>query len=150
MKINFDAAVSRGFGSAVALCRDQFGLHLGSVAFVIRGMFDPSILEAIVCQEDLSLAKDLGLQNLCNTSNCKTVVKHIRESSGSSYGVLVIEIRSWKNTFVSCDYVHESRSSFFEAHSLARHALLLDQGRHLWMGQPHDPNIIHVSLPIDQ
>lgn len=148
-KINVDAAVSRGVGTAAAVCRDSSGTYLGSSVFVIRGLTDPASLEAIACREGLSLAEDLGLQSLVIASDCETVVKHIKESSGGIYGGVVKEIQEWKSLFNSCIFKFESRSSNFEPHKLARHALMLDQGRHIWLGQPHDPNVIPADISID-
>lgn len=149
VKINVDAVVSHGVGSATVVWRDHLGGYLGSLAFVIRGMADPPSLEAIACREGLSLAKDLGLQNLVIASDCETVVKHIKEGSGGSYGGIVKEIYFGK-LFNSCNSNYESRSSYFEPHNLARHALTMDQGRHIWLGQPHDPIVIPVSIPHDE
>ena len=45
VKINVDAAVSRGVGTATAVCRDGSGAYLGSFVFVIRGLTGPASLE---------------------------------------------------------------------------------------------------------
>ena len=45
LKINVDAAVSRGVGTATAVCRNGTGAYLGSFVFVIRGLTDPASLE---------------------------------------------------------------------------------------------------------
>jgi hypothetical protein len=63
-------------------------------------------------------------------------------------GSIISEIRSRAAVFDDCSFVHEGRVSNFEAHDLARHALSLDVGRHVWILAPygdHNPvNIIAV------
>lgn len=49
---------------AANVCGNHLGEYLGSLAFIIRGLIDPSSLEVIACREALSLAEDLGLQKL--------------------------------------------------------------------------------------
>lgn len=140
----------QGTGTTTAVCRDHLGNYMGSSAFAVRGLTDPPSIEAVACREALSLVEDLGLQNVVIASNCSTVVKHINEASVGNYGGVVKEIRSWMFLFNSCTFKHEFRSSNTESHNLARHALSLDQGRHPWMAQPHDPNVIRVSISLDK
>ena len=61
------------------MCRNNNGDYLGSSAFGVRGLIEPSTLEAIACREGLSLAEDLGLQNMVIASDCQEVVKHIKK-----------------------------------------------------------------------
>jgi hypothetical protein len=37
-----------------------------------------------------------------------------------------------------------------KAHNLARYALYLDPGRHMWLLEPHDTHLIHVTLSVNQ
>lgn len=75
---------------AANVCGNHLGEYLGSLAFIIRGLIDPSSLEVIACREALSLAEDLGLQKL----HCVMVVKHIKKALGGSYDGVIIEIKS--------------------------------------------------------
>lgn len=95
---NVDVEISYGLGTTATVCRDHTGLYLGYLAYVIRGMIDPSILESIACREALSLADDLGGQDLLIASDCSTVVKHIHEASSRNYGGGVKQIRSWQTS----------------------------------------------------
>ena len=52
--------------------------------------------------------------------------------------------------FLSCSFIHEGRLSNKEAYSLARHALYIDEGRHVWFLNPFDTAIIPVTRTIDQ
>lgn len=119
---------------------------MGSSSLVIRGLSEPAVLEAIACREALALATDLGIYRLHIASDCQTVVKDIHEGSGAAYGVIIKEIQDWKNSFSACNFVFERRSCNSEAHNLARYSLSLDQGRHIWLGHPHDPATILVNL----
>ena len=151
MKIHVDAGVIQGRGgSAAAVCRDSDGFFLGSSALIIEGVDDPAILEAIACREGLSLAEDLGLQNMVIASDCQEVVKHIEEKSGGNYGGVVKEINSWQTSFSSRCFKFESRVSNFEPHKLARHAVKLVHGRHIWLGLPHDTSVIPVAIPTNE
>jgi len=97
-----------------------------------------------------SLAKDLGIRQIHIASDCKIVVNHIHEATGVSYGGVIKDIKPWERSFISCNFVHESRDSNFEPYTLARHTLLLDQRRHVWLGLPHDQDVLPIFLNIDQ
>ena len=58
---------------AVAICRDNNGVFLGSSALVIDGIWDPTTLEAIACRETIALAEDLHIQQMVVASDCKQV-----------------------------------------------------------------------------
>jgi hypothetical protein len=60
-KINVDAAVRKQgrIGALAAVCRSDDGLFLGASTIVLRGIVDPTILEALACREALALALDL-------------------------------------------------------------------------------------------
>ena len=63
MKINIDAAVARsgGSGAVGAICRDSNGLFIAASARVFDGISEPATLEALACNEALSLALDNNL-----------------------------------------------------------------------------------------
>ena len=50
------------------------------------------------------------------------------------------------NAFSSCKVVHEFRSSNFEAHNLAKYALSLGVGRHVWLGQPGELDFVPFNI----
>lgn len=47
-------------------------------------------------------------------------------------------------------YVHELRSSDFEARNLAKHALSLSVGRHVWLITPNDTTLVPIHIFINQ
>jgi hypothetical protein len=66
------------------------------------------------------------------------VVDAIREGSSATFGAVVREIIARAREFQVCSFSHEYRSSNAEAHNLAKYALSLGFGRHVWLGQPGD------------
>ena len=66
VKIHVDGGFSRTGekGVATVVCRDHSGTSLGSSALVVSEITDPAILEALACREGLSLALDLGVNEL--------------------------------------------------------------------------------------
>lgn len=83
-------------------------------------------------------------------SDCKSVVTEIDRSTSGPYSTVIKEINQTKEEFESCSFSHESRSSNMEAHHLAKHALHLSEGRHLWLINPYDTTVIPVNLIVNQ
>ena len=135
-------------GSAAVVCRDAEGNYLGSAALVVQGVDDPMILEAIACREALCAAEDLLLQSFVVASDAKQVVRDIAEGFHGKHGAIINKIKAYSTAF-SCSFIFESRDSNVEAHRLARYALNLAPMRHVWFGQPHDVNIIPLSVDFD-
>ncbi|XBI57913.1 hypothetical protein VPH35_039223 [Triticum aestivum] len=97
-KIHVDARVrARRGGSAAAVCRDQNGNYLGSLALVIAGLKDPLILETIAWRETLALAENLNLHNVAIASDSKQAISDINKTSLGKNGSVVKEIlrRGW-------------------------------------------------------
>lgn len=139
----------RQTGAISVVCRDDAGLYMGSSALVLHGLMDPTILEALACREALALAKDLMLHQLRIVLDCKTVVTDIHSGMMGPIAPIVHEIIATSSDFVSCTSVFEGRLSNMEAHRLAKHALYLGEGRHLWLLNPHDPSVIPVLRSFD-
>uniref|UniRef100_A0A8R7TDL6 RNase H type-1 domain-containing protein n=1 Tax=Triticum urartu TaxID=4572 RepID=A0A8R7TDL6_TRIUA len=87
-------------------------------------------------REALALADDLYMANIQVASDSKVVVEDIRDNNPTVYGAIIHEIVEHRSNFHTCNIGHESRSSNVEAHKLAKHALSLPAGRHVWLGQP--------------
>ncbi|XP_073355645.1 uncharacterized protein [Aegilops tauschii subsp. strangulata] len=138
MKINVDAAVAgrSGVGAVGAIARDGGGSFLGASTFGFKSITDPTTLEALAVRESLALAYDLHLRSIQVASDCKIVVDDIKQLSGGGYGAIIQEILEHSRSFTSCIFTHEFRSSNFEAHNLAKHALKLGGGCHVWLGHP--------------
>lgn len=66
------------------------------------------------------------------------------------YGPIIKEIQAWMPIFEVVAYVHELRSSDFEARNLAKHALSLSVGRHVWLITPYDTTLVPIHIFINQ
>jgi hypothetical protein len=55
-----------------------------------------------------------------------------------------------RSEFGEVVFKFEGRKSNTEAHNLAPFALSLEQGRHLWLLQPHDTLLIPETLNVEQ
>ncbi|XP_073360447.1 uncharacterized protein [Aegilops tauschii subsp. strangulata] len=142
-KLNADAAVGRGgaYGTVGVICRNHQGLFLGASVVVFPNLSDPTTLEAMAIREALSLADDLYGRKIQVASDCKVAV-----DDKGRYGAIVHEIVQHKCTFHTCNIRHEFRSLNFEAHKLAKHALSLGAGRHVWLGQPNGLGFVLVNI----
>ena len=145
-KFNVDAAVTRNGGTVGVICRDDRGMFMGASTLSFRYIVDPPTLEALAIREALALADDLYLRRIQVASDCKTVVQDIHKENLASYGAVIHEIVEHSLAFDFCNFSHEFRSSNFEAHNLAKHALSLGGGRHVWLG--HLRNLPSVPVNI--
>ena len=152
VKINVDAAAPRQarFGAVGAICRSSDGLFLGASALIIEHIGDPETLEAMAIREGLALAEDLYQRRIHVASDCKKVVDSLKKEDASPYGAIVHEILSHSATFDMCRFSHEFRSSNYEAHNLAKHALSLGGGRRVWLGHPGDLSFVPVNIVTNQ
>uniref|UniRef100_A0A453NA43 RNase H type-1 domain-containing protein n=1 Tax=Aegilops tauschii subsp. strangulata TaxID=200361 RepID=A0A453NA43_AEGTS len=146
-KMNVDAAVSRqGYGSIGVICRDQTGMFIGASTFGFRHIIDPPTLEALAIREALALADDLYLRRIEVASDCKVVVEDLQKDNSASYGAIVHEIIAHSSSFDFCSFRHDFRSSNYEAHNLARHALSLGGGHRVWLGHPGNLPSVPVNI----
>lgn len=136
MKINVDATIARYFEYRVvsAVCCDHGVTYLGASAIVFGWQADPVTLEALAVGEELALADDLYVQWIHVASDFKVVVEDIKQESSTSYEAIIHEIIYHSSTFTIRNFVLELRSSKFEAHNLAKHALSHGVGRNAWLG----------------
>lgn len=117
-------------------CCSGEGYFLGASAVSIRGISDPEIAEAIACTEGLALASDLMLQNFRLASDCENVIRSLKGVGMRVYGHVVQEIKARAGSFGRVEFVHECRGPNVDAHCLARDAVRLAQGRHVWFLDP--------------
>jgi hypothetical protein len=91
------------------------GIFFGASVLVLDGLTNPEVVETIACREGMALASDLVLQK-------------IRVMCGS----IVKEIKATKASFLHVEFVHERRFSNEDTHRLARSAVSMAPGRHVW------------------
>jgi ribonuclease HI len=150
-KINVDGGFGRSGrrAAAAAICRTEQGSYLGASAIVVEGIKDPASMEALACREGLALAEDLSIARLVVASDSQNVVRDIQQHATGTYGAIIREISQRKSRFDKCTFVYERRNSNYEAHIIAKHAAELGVGRHVWLGYPHDPTVIHVNIAMN-
>lgn len=117
---------------------------------VFQGTRDPLILETYACREALALAEDLAIQQIVVASDCQGVVNDINNGTGGPHAAIVHQIIGRRNSFISCSFIHECRNFNYEAHNLAKFACNLGIGRHVWLGNPYDPNLVPMTLVLNE
>jgi ribonuclease HI len=132
-KINVDAAVKKSekAGAIAAVCRSSEGVYLGASAVQVPCMDDPTILEALACQEALALAADLHLSRVKVASDCLEVINSLDGNYLGKFSSVLCEIRSRSRDFADVTFVHERRTANMEAHSLARSCISFYRSPHL-------------------
>lgn len=133
-------------GAAAAVCRDNQGTFLGASAIVVHSLTDPTCLEALACNEAISLALDLYLTDIQVASDCKEVVACISSGDPSKFAAVIREISHRCKPFNQISFVHEKREFNGEAHALAKAASSLEVGRHVWLVAL--PDIICIPMNI--
>ena len=130
----------------LAVCRDASGVYLGASAVVFNNIEDPEVLEVLATREALALAEDLYEQKVFIASDSLTAVEAIKGGTAAAYGAVVHEITDRARFFSPCSFSHEFQSSDFETHNLAKHALTLGTGRHVWLGHPGNLLFVPVNI----
>ena len=94
IKINFDAALSKNasMASAAAIARGEDGRLMGASVLVLRGIFDPEVMESIACREGMALAANLRADSFRLASDCLNMVKSIRQGDLRIYEQVIREI----------------------------------------------------------
>lgn len=69
-------------------------------------------------------------------------MENIKSGSGGRNGNIIHDIVLPVAEFASCSSIFEERETNVEAHSLAKHALGVNEGRHLCLLQPPDLHCI--------
>ena len=147
-KINVDGGVDSAVykGAAAAICRTHDGVYAGSSSMLFKGILDPTCLEALACREALCLAADLMLQNVVISCDSKGMVEDIKDGTAGRHEMIIKEIWERMNSFNSCSFIFESRSTNRDAHNLCKFATSLDPGRHVWFLYPHDTGCVPVNV----
>ena len=152
VKIQVDGGVDRDGrrGAAATIGRNHDGLFLGSSAMVFYGINDPPMLEALACREALALAQDLNLDQIVVACDCKTVVEEIKSGTEGRYSIVIKEIQAQARQFSRCDFIFEGRQGNVDAHNLVKFCTSLEQGRHMWLGVPHNSFVIPLNRNTNQ
>lgn len=149
LKANADAAVAKNGnkGAVGVLCRNSQGDFMGASAMVFDGITDPVVLEAMACREAMVIAEDLAAVKVVFVSDCLGVVNDINLALCSGkHGMIVKEILARRSKFQESVFSHERREANGEAHRLARTALSLAPGRHVWLCNPPSDFCIPMNI----
>jgi hypothetical protein len=113
LKFNVDGAVARSGdkGAVGVLCRDYTGNYVAASAMVINGLVDPPSLEALACNEAISLALDMGVRKSVIVSDCLEVIVNIRKQNLCAYSAILKEIKGSSLLLQEVFYKHEGRIS---------------------------------------
>ena len=90
------------------------------------------------------------MQNIWVASDYQEAVNDMNKGTGGPNAAIVHEISARRNSFTSSAFIHEHRNFNFEAHKLAKFACNLGVGRHIWLGNPHDPNLVPMMIVLDE
>ena len=115
---------------------------------VFNAIAEPATLEALAFREALALVLDLSLDRIIIACDCKAVVTDIKKGTKGRYSAIIKEICVRARDFNSCDFIFECRSMNCDPHNLAKISSSFDEGRRVWMGLPHDPFVIPVTVPL--
>lgn len=64
IRVDGDLSITTSEGSYSAICRNSSSIYLGFSAIKCLGIVDPASLEALACQEVLSLSIDLSITHV--------------------------------------------------------------------------------------
>jgi len=150
--IRVDGGISRNgeVGAVAAVCRDHTGNFRGSSTVVYPGITDPACLEMMACREAQALAQDLMFSKIVISGDSKNTISDIGEEAGGLHSLITSEIVATKSLFEVCNFIFEGRNYNPDAHYLAKFATSLNQGRHLWIEDPHDPTCIPRVLVMNE
>ena len=115
-----------------------------------RNINDPEVLETLAIREAMAVAEDLCIHTNYVAADCKVAVDAIKGGTSTSYGAVVHEIIAHSSELSSCIIGDEFRSSNFEAHNLAKHALTLGTSHHVWLGHPDDLLFVPIHVVMVQ
>jgi hypothetical protein len=140
IKVNVDAPVSNNLNKA----RNNNKNFMGASTVIFQGCSDPETLEALTCQEALSLAA-VWAPRIQVASDCQVVVvKNYHEGNKGAYAHIIHAIKERRSEFQEFSLVFKGRSANKDAHNRARFAVFNDFGRLVWLLNPPDG----VDIPV--
>jgi ribonuclease HI len=116
-------------------------------SLIVDGISEPSVLEAMACQEALALVQDLHVQRITVASDCLVVISDMARPYLEAYSMMILkEIKDSTASFAEVSFRHESKNLNMEAHRLARSVSSSSIGRHVWLLQPPADLCIHNNV----
>lgn len=96
LKFNVDGALARSGdkGAVGVVCRDSVGNYIAASANVINGLVDPPSLEAMACNEAISLALDVDARKCVIASDCLEVIVNLHKHNLCAYSSILRDIKT--------------------------------------------------------
>ncbi|XP_066320099.1 uncharacterized protein [Miscanthus floridulus] len=96
LKFNADGTVAQSGdkGAVGVICRDSAGNYIAASANVINGLVDPSSLEAMACNEAISLALDVDARKCIIASDCLEVIVNLHKQNLCAYSSILKDIKT--------------------------------------------------------
>ncbi|XP_038718208.1 uncharacterized protein LOC120011213 [Tripterygium wilfordii] len=136
VKSNWDAAIhtqTNRTGMGIVF-RDEYGDVLASCALVRSTILDPTLAEALACLQAVKLSSELGFTELIFEGDSAVIVNAINGSvpTRAVWSKVIEEIKRLLGYFMSWKVVFVRRTANLAAHSMAKHALLV-QDMQVWI-----------------
>ncbi|XP_074271388.1 uncharacterized protein LOC141595324 [Silene latifolia] len=134
VKVNVDAGVKEGIGVGVgAVCRDDTGKVLWSLAHSRSEVWEPHVAEAVVILDGLDEAAKAGHTSVVVESDCSQVIDALRRKKTGQgiFSFVLVDILNICNSFSSIMWSFTSRANNVIAHELA-HVLPAGTGKVVW------------------
>ena len=146
VKINFDDTTCSGTNKSGlnVVIKDSMGQVLASCSKVVNQAHNSSEVEAMAAGLALSFAAEIGVKNAILEGDSLLVVNALTdfESSMSHIGPLINDANYYSYSFEKLLYSHVIRDCNSVAHSLAKHALNI-QDFLVWTEET-PPQVFHV------
>lgn len=150
LKCNIDASVfqDKGYSSFGFLIKDANGVCVKAINGATRGVFDPSIAEAMAFKEALSWIKSSNISNIHVETDCQSLVMALRSPSHdlSYFGSIVLECVYVLETIDDASFGFIIRSSNNSAHCLARTVCSMTDFREWSQAPPFLTSVIASDL----
>ncbi|XP_038695403.1 uncharacterized protein LOC119992679 [Tripterygium wilfordii] len=136
VKSNWDAAIhtqTNRTGMGIVF-RDEYGDILASCALVRSTILEPTLAEALACLQAVKLSAELGFTELIFEGDSAVIVNAINGSvpTRAVWSKVIEEIKRLLGYFMSWKVVFVRRTANLAAHSMAKHALLV-QDAQVWI-----------------
>ena len=127
VKVNFDGAIfgDSSMSGVGVVIRDTNGAVLASCAEKIGHTYKADETEALAALKALTLAHELGFQNVVGDALGLIQVLKSQEQNLSSWGLLVEDVKVYGVKFRRLLYSHVKRNGNSIAHNLAKHVICI-------------------------
>ncbi|XP_017628466.1 uncharacterized protein LOC108471345 [Gossypium arboreum] len=123
IKINFDASFNQHTGRSVSgiLARNKDGLIMAACTFPWENVPDPVMAEAIACLQAVTMAEEMGFQDVVE-EDALTVIRKLKspDDDMSNISSLIREIKGRTGRFKSLSYEYIPKEANNAAHGMAR------------------------------